>query len=85
MSAYNVTYIGDVLWSDEEQVGTLQTSEEMANLSSLTSWTKYHVCVAGIVLDDFVGEQSCCDAVTQEAGEDSGHGSLRKWHAVTTR
>ncbi|ROT62176.1 putative receptor-type tyrosine-protein phosphatase V-like [Penaeus vannamei] len=67
VSAYNVTYIGDVLWSDEEQVGTLQTSEEMANLSSLTSWTKYHVCVAGIVLDDFVGEQSCCDAVTQEA------------------
>ncbi|XP_069969954.1 receptor-type tyrosine-protein phosphatase F [Penaeus vannamei] len=67
VSAYNVTYIGDVLWSDEEQVGTLQTSEEMASLSSLTSWTKYHVCVAGIVLDDFVGEQSCCDAVTQEA------------------
>ncbi|XP_063598052.1 receptor-type tyrosine-protein phosphatase delta-like isoform X2 [Penaeus indicus] len=64
---YNVTYIGDVLWSDQKEVNSLEFSNKVAILDSLTSWTRYNVCVAGIVLDDLVGEQSCCVAVTKEA------------------
>ncbi|XP_047501923.1 receptor-type tyrosine-protein phosphatase H-like [Penaeus chinensis] len=67
VSMYNVTYIGDVLWSDQKEVNSLETSNQFASLNSLTPWTRYNVCVAGIVLDDFVGGQSCCDAVTKDA------------------
>ncbi|XP_037801428.1 receptor-type tyrosine-protein phosphatase H-like isoform X2 [Penaeus monodon] len=67
VTTYNVTYIGDVLWSDQKEVNSLETSNKFASLNSLTSWTRYNVCVAGVVSDGFVGGRSCCDAITQEA------------------
>ncbi|XP_037774506.1 uncharacterized protein LOC119571127 [Penaeus monodon] len=65
VTTYNVTYIGDVLWSDQKEVNSLETSNKFASLNSLTSWTRYNVCVAGVVSDGFVGGRSCCDAITK--------------------
>lgn len=48
----------------------------MIPLDNLTPWTHYNVCVAGVVSRELVGEQSCCDTITNEAGEDNDSATM---------
>ncbi|XP_042856155.1 phosphatidylinositol phosphatase PTPRQ-like isoform X2 [Penaeus japonicus] len=67
VSSYNISYTGNVLWSDEKEVNSLVIFANMIPLDNLTPWTHYNVCVAGVVSRELVGEQSCCDTITNEA------------------
>ncbi|XP_045618768.2 netrin receptor unc-40 isoform X1 [Procambarus clarkii] len=67
VGGYKVNYTGDVLWSDNTRQGSQELYTTYADLSDLTPWTTYTVCVAGVVGNDIVGAWDCCSSTTLEA------------------
>ncbi|XP_069161950.1 netrin receptor unc-40 [Procambarus clarkii] len=67
INSYRVNYTGDVLWSDETRNDSRELQTTYADLSDLTPWTTYTVCVAGVVGNDIVGAWDCCSSTTLEA------------------
>lgn len=70
ITQYNVDYHGQVLWSNNTDLGQPASSKNtLIDLTHLVPWTHYKVCVETEIIGGLVGNQSCCDATTKQAGK----------------
>ncbi|XP_069945687.1 receptor-type tyrosine-protein phosphatase H isoform X3 [Cherax quadricarinatus] len=63
---YTVNYTGYVQWSDDVETNTTETEVAYVDLTNLTPWTNYSVCVSAVI-STFISPANCCFVTTLQA------------------